>query len=153
MLAREKMTRHLYTATPDEDAQSACARMFELNVRHMPVVEEGRMVGLLSDRDLLLHAKSGKGYTFPEGVRVGDLMAREVVSATPDTTLAGIAQRMLERRIDAIPIVQTDGKVVGLVTSTDLLRLIARREFDVLDFRPSDELVGSYAWELCEDIV
>lgn len=153
MLAREKMTRRLYTATPDEDAQSACARMIELNVRHMPVVEEGRMVGLMSDRDLLLHAKSGKGYAFPDGLRVADVMAKEVVSATPETTLAGIAQRMIERRIDAIPVVQADGKVVGLVTSTDLLRLIARREFDVLDFRPSDELVGSYAWELCEDIV
>lgn len=153
MLACEKMTRHLYTATPDEEAQSAYARMVELNIRHMPVVEEGRMVGLMSDRDLLLHAESGKGYAFPKGLRVADVMAKEIVSATPETTLAGIAQRMIERRIDAIPIVRADFKVVGLVTSTDLLRLIARREFDVLDFRPSDELVGSYAWELCEDIV
>lgn len=153
MFVKEKMTKHLYVARPDEDVQIVYARMVELHVRHMPVIEAGQLVGVLSDRDMLLYAKPGKSYAFPQGLLVKDVMAKNLVTASPEMSLASIAQKMIDHSIDALPILRSDGRVVGLVTSTDLMRLIANHELETPQFRTGSEPIGSYAWELCEDIV
>ena len=153
MFAREKMTKRLYFASPEEDLLSVYARMVELNVRHMLVIESGKMVGILSDRDMLLYAKPGRSYDFPEGLSVREVMAKDPIHGTPDMSIAAIAQTMLEHRIDALPVLRIDGGVMGLITTTDLLRLIANHDLEAPRLQASAEPIGSYAWELCEDII
>lgn len=153
MLANETMTKHLYTAGPREEAQQVYARMVELKVRHMPVVEDDQLVGLLSDRDMLLFAESGKGYAFPKGLLVENLMAKNLVTASSDAPVSRLAQLMLNYQVDALPIVGDAGQFLGLVTTSDLLRLIARGEFDEVSRRVPSDTIGNYAWELAEDII
>ncbi len=103
--------------------------MRELKVRHMPVVENGKLLGILSDRDLLMRGtRNVKGtLDFP------DLCAAEAMSlhpwtCPPDATVGRVARMMVDHRIDSVPITGPDGELIGLVTSTDLLGLLAEPE-------------------------
>jgi acetoin utilization protein AcuB len=153
MFVSKKMTRKLHCVDPSETAKSVHARMVDLNVRHMPVVENGKLVGILSDRDLLLHAWSGLGYGFPEHLIAADIMTKDVVVAPVDIRLADAAQRMVDLKIDALPIVTPDGSMVGIITSTDLLKLVAERaRLKELDSDESSSL-DEYCWDLPRDVV
>jgi len=103
--------------------------MRELKVRHMPVVENGKLLGILSDRDLLLRGKRNVKGTldFP------DLCAAEAMSlhpwtCPPDTTVGQVARMMIDHRIDSVPVTGPDSELIGLITSTDLLGLLADPE-------------------------
>jgi CBS domain-containing protein len=98
-------------------------------VRHLPVLEDGRVVGIVSQRDLLaaslskaLDFEARDRRTFLRSVDVGEVMSREVVTIAPEASLADAAALMLGRRIGCLPVVKPDGTLVGLVTETDLLR-------------------------------
>lgn len=98
-------------------------------VRHLPVVDEGRLVGVLSNRDLLAASltrvlafePSHRG-AFLRAIDVEEIMTRDVATASPDTPLAEAARRMVERKIGCLPVVREHRVVVGIVTETDLLR-------------------------------
>jgi len=99
------------------------------NFRHLPVVEDGRLVGILSNRDVLAAAltklldfEAGQRRTFLHSVEVSEVMTRDVVSVRPDTPLSEAALRMVERKVGCLPVVDQEDKVLGLVTETDLLR-------------------------------
>jgi CBS domain-containing protein len=98
-------------------------------VRHIPVLEDGRVVGIVTHRDLLAASLSkilsfdpGPRRTFLHSVDVGEVMARDVVTIAPGATLDEAATLLLGRRIGCLPVVKADGTLVGLVTETDLLR-------------------------------
>jgi len=98
-------------------------------VRHIPVLDDGRVVGIVSQRDLLAASLSKalafdpqQRRTFMRSVDVGEVMSREVVTVAPDATLGEAAALLLGRRIGCLPVVKPDGTLVGLVTETDLLR-------------------------------
>ena len=97
-------------------------------VRHLPVLEDGRVVGIVSQRDLLEAALSraldfepAARRTFLRSVEVGEVMAKEVVTATPETTLTEAARLLVGRRIGCLPVVDAQGTLIGLVSETDLL--------------------------------
>jgi CBS domain-containing protein len=99
--------------------------------RHLPVVEEGRLVGMLTQRDLF-HAALSTALNFGEKAQkeflktvvVKDVMTDEVLTIDPGADVKEAARRMIEHKIGCLPVVE-NGKLVGIVSETDLLRVVA----------------------------
>ena len=133
MDAATVMTTDVTWIEEDTLLERAYRLMTSMKVRHLPVVEHGRLMGIVSDRDLLLRAQRGIDGEprFPE-LCAAEVMTFGVVSRPPDSNIEEIAALMVAQRIDAIPIVDRAGALLGLVTSTDLLRLIAEDGLSVV---------------------
>ena len=113
------MTRDVVVVSPTVSVGGAAHMMDRLKIRHLPVVEGHRLVGILSDRDLLKHGR---------GVSCAEAMTVAPVTCSPDSSVGRVAELMLEHKIDSIPIVSPSGTLTGLITSTDLLGLLVDRE-------------------------
>jgi len=98
-------------------------------VRHMPVVEDGLLIGIVTSRDLLAASLSkalefdvAERRTFLRSVDVAEAMTQDVVTIDEDTTLRDAAALMIRHQIGCLPVVKPDRTLIGLVTETDLLR-------------------------------
>jgi CBS domain-containing protein len=121
MRVEEIMTTPVVTTAPEELASAAWSRMKREGIRHLVVLDQGRLAGVLSERDL-----GGRdGATVRRGRSVGELMARPIASAKPGTTLRQAANLMRGRLIGSLPVVE-NGRVIGIVTATDVLEELGR---------------------------
>jgi len=111
------MHRDPVTTTPWDTLASAQSVMEREGYRQLPVVDKGMLVGILSDRDL--HAHSG----YLERTKVDAAMTDRLISVTPADTAAHTARVLLEHRINAVPVVD-DGRLIGIVSRSDLLHLL-----------------------------
>lgn len=111
------MTTNPVTAGPDEKLSAVEARMREGNFRFVPVVERGKLVGVITDRDLKAHT----GYLDHTEVRFA--MSEAPLAVQPDTSLAEAARLILEKKFDGLPVVEHD-RLVGVITTTDLVRAL-----------------------------
>ena len=101
-------------------------------IRHIPVVDAGRLVGLLSERDLMgaaashvFRLKQKSKSALLKSVLIRDVMKKRVVTVTPETSIKDAAHLMADKKIGCVPVVR-DGAIVGLVTTTDILRYVER---------------------------
>jgi acetoin utilization protein AcuB len=124
------MTRPALTIRPEEVVDAAWRLMRGRNVRHLPVVDaSGRLVGIVTDRDLrqAVFGASTRARLPEHGGSVASLpvdrvMTRAALSVRPDAEIRQAARLMAERKIGALPVVQDDGVVIGILTETDVLR-------------------------------
>jgi CBS domain-containing protein len=150
MKASRIMTVNVTCITPETPLSKAHGIMKKLRVRHLPVVAHGGLVGILSDRDLLVRGTLQQDGTlvFPN-IQAGYAMTMYPITCRAGTPVSELAALMLEHRIDSLPIVGAQNELVGLVTSTDLLGLLRDPEqiSEVLPFsfqlRTADELMAS----------
>jgi acetoin utilization protein AcuB len=118
------MTPQPYTVGRDQPLRTAHAMMREHGVRHLPVLEHGQIVGVLTQRDLyFLETISGVDITKD---KVEDAMTPDSYTVSPDAQLAEVAATMAEHRYGCAVVVERD-RVVGIFTATDALRLLGER--------------------------
>ena len=126
LLVSDSMQREIATLSPDETAATALAVCRERRIRHLPVLEGGRLVGIVSDRDL---RSSTPALGDPDRaaalqrVLVGEVMAREVVIADPEDPIEQAANTMRERKIGCLPVMEGDD-LVGIVTTSDVMEAL-----------------------------
>lgn len=125
MRAEGLMTVEVTCVDPGTPLSFAWTVMNELKVRHLPVLEGDRLAGILSHRDLMLHGQPNEGGTlkFPD-VAAAQVMARQLHTCGPGATISQVADLMVKHKVGAIPVVQPTGELIGLVTSTDLLKML-----------------------------
>ena len=115
------MTRDVVVVPPEMLVGAARKIMERFRIRHLPVVNQGRLMGILSDRDLIRF----EGTDLEGAVTlVSEAMTPAPITCTITTTISRVAQIMLEHKIDSVPVVDPSGHLVGLVTSSDLLHLL-----------------------------
>jgi CBS domain-containing protein len=128
------MSRPVVTLFAEQTLPLADDIMHFKHLRHLPVVDDaGQLVGLVSHRDILrAQISSLAGLTEDQrrarqdGVRVRDIMTREVWTVSEDTLATVAGQTLLDHRYGCLPVVDTDRRVVGIVTERDFLRIAVR---------------------------
>jgi acetoin utilization protein AcuB len=115
------MTPAPLTIAPSSSLSKAVKIMRDKQVRHLPVVDGGRVVGILSQRDILI-MESLPGVN-PTEVRVDEAMVRDVYTATPETPVGEVVEAMLDRKLGST-IVSEGARVLGVFTTTDALRAL-----------------------------
>ena len=127
--AGDVMTTNLATLEAGERLDLAEDVMHAGRIRHMPVVEDKRLIGIVSVRDLLAASLSqamdfepAHRRAFLRSVSVDEVMTRDPLTVTPDTPLVTAAERICEQKIGCLPVVDADQNLVGIVTETDLVR-------------------------------
>ncbi len=127
------MTRNVKTLREDDNLGLASAEMSHLALRHLPVVREGRLVGLVTHRDVL-KAAAARGTRPAETTLAREVMIRELKVVYPETLLREALDSMVENRWGCLPVVKskTDHTLVGIVTEFDLVRY-AREVVRTLD--------------------
>jgi CBS-domain-containing membrane protein len=149
-LVRDVMSSAVVTLRPDDKVEHAADVLAAKNVGALPVVDDrGKLLGILRDDDLIasearVHVPTfinflGLGMPFPgemkhleqelkkiAGATVRDVMQVDVPTVAPDATLEDVATIMHDRGVNSVPVLDADGKVVGIVARADIVRFIAR---------------------------
>ena len=127
----DHMSRPVVTLMPTDAFLCAVRLMQSKQIRHLPIVEKDKLVGIVSDRDMRsvlvtlkidaeAQAEAGPGH-HPEIV-MRDIMTEDVITTNPPATLAETADTLVSRKFGALPVI-ADGRLVGIITECDLLRL------------------------------
>lgn len=137
------MTERPTTIDPDAPAVEAYAVMASAGIRHLPVVQDERLVGMVSDRDLYRYAPLADGVGGTRALRrLYERPVRQVmtggpcITADPLTTLSEAADILVRHKVSALPVLD-EGRLIGILTSHDLLRALSRE--------PREELVDQRA--------
>jgi len=135
----ELMRKQFVHVDPDESLLEADQILRLARIRHLPVVRDGELVGILTHRDVMESALSRLDESGPtarlehlRSVSVGEVMTRDVETATPDMELSEAAVRMLRHKIGCLPVVSSRAPpvhAVGLITETDLVRAAYAPDF------------------------
>lgn len=130
MFVRNRMSSPAVTVTPDTQFQDALKLMRDRQFRRLPVVDkEGRLVGIVSERDLLYASPSPAtslsvwelNYLLSK-ISVRTIMTEDVIATTPDTPIEDAAHLMADNKIGGLPVVDGNNRVVGVITETDIFK-------------------------------
>ncbi len=132
MLIKDWMTKSPVTAKPGTSIMKAAKLMKENGIRRLPVVDdEGRLVGIVSDRDIK-EASPSKATTLDmhelyyllSEIKVADIMTKTVYSVTTDDTVEKAAVIMMRNHVGGLPVVDEAGKVLGVITDSDIFKVL-----------------------------
>lgn len=129
MLVGERMNHPVINIPPDLPIVEAINLMKRESIRRTPVVKNGKLIGIVSDKDLL-HASASPATSLSvwelnyllSKITVKDVMTKEVLTVTEDTVIEEAARIMADNKIGGLPVMR-DGKVVGIITETDLFKI------------------------------
>ena len=130
MLAKDIMTENPVTSTELMSVAEALGLLYELDVRHLPVVRGRELVGIISDRDFSAFTGAAEDDVIDavESARsatVGNFMNTSPVKVDPETNVRDVIEAMLLHRVGAVPVADLDtGDLLGIVSYVDLLRVL-----------------------------
>jgi acetoin utilization protein AcuB len=130
-LVKNWMTRDVLTITPDTTLPEAHRLMTQKQVRRLPVMKDGRLVGIVTRGDVRGAEPSGAtslsiwelNYLI-SNLKVEQIMTRRPITVSQDATIGEAAQLMMENKVSGLPVVDSGGKIVGIITESDIFRLI-----------------------------
>jgi acetoin utilization protein AcuB len=138
MIVQSIMTRKVVTVELDDTLQTVKEIFDQLRFHHLLVVEEGRLFGVLSDRDLLEALSPNLGTSTESfkdratlNKRVHQIMSRDPISLTPEASVLEAVKTFNTHRISCIPIVDADDRPVGVISWRDILRSLLERPDEV----------------------
>lgn len=130
MLVGQVMARNVITVTPHTSHRDALELMRQHKIRRLPVLDGSRLVGIVSEKDLLTTAPSPATtlsiyeiYTLLDKLTLNKIMTHPVVTIGPDCPIQDAARIMTERKIGCLPIMRGDD-LVGIVTETDIMKVL-----------------------------
>ena len=161
MRARDVMTRKVKTVPPDADVKAVAKLLATGRISAMPVVDrKGHVLGIVSEGDLIRRPETGttkrrswwlqlladprdlaRDYAKSRAVRARDVMSSPVISVSPVTDLADVADLLESRGVKRVPVVQ-NGKLVGIVSRRDIIGALARSAKPGRGRRRSDAQIG-----------
>lgn len=130
MLVGERMSHPVITVSPDTPVLDAVDMLRKEHIRRAPVVHDGKLVGIVSEKDMLNASPSSAtllsvwevNYLVSK-IKVKDVMTRKVLTVTEDTPIEEAARIMADNKVGGLPVMR-DGKVVGIITETDIFKLL-----------------------------
>lgn len=130
MLVQERMTHPVITLHPKMSVHDALALFKKERIRRAPVVESGKLIGIVSDKDLLNASPSPAtslsvwevNYLVSK-LTVDEVMTRNVITVSEDTPVEEAARIMADNKIGGLPVMR-DGQVIGIITETDLFKVL-----------------------------
>jgi len=118
MLVKKWMAKDTITVGPNNTAIKALILLNENNIKRLPVIEDGKLVGIVTERDL-------KRTSFPsETLKVGDVMTRNPVTVRWNCTISEVAEILLKHNISGVPVTADQGELLGIITKGDLFRVL-----------------------------
>jgi len=116
---QEVMTRDVQTISTQETVQRAAQLMDELNVGAIPVVDDGKLVGMVTDRDITVRSVAvGQDPTI---TRVNDVMSTDVRTCTVDQSVEDVLAQMADVQIRRVPVLDGNGQIIGIVSLGDVV--------------------------------
>jgi CBS domain-containing protein len=120
MSIKEVMTSQVKACEPSATVVDAAKLMAQEDVGPIPIVEEGRLVGIVTDRDIVVKGvAAGKDMT---STTVGDIASRDLVTTTPDADMNEALEMMAVKQVRRLPVVECD-RLVGIVAQADIARM------------------------------
>lgn len=144
MRVADVMARKLVTVGPDDSLRHAAELMADNKVSGLPVVENGKLVGVLTESDFVelstgqgrrrwVDVLFGRAQAQNEATRVGDLMTASPVTIAPDRRLRDAGRLMLDARVKRLPVVDEHGNLLGIISRADVLRSYARSDTEIAE--------------------
>ncbi len=134
------MTKDVFTVTKEDTVRTADLLMREENIRHLPVVENGKLVGLITERTIMEYTLR-RLYDFEDNLdelafnTIGDfkeIMVKDVKVIFPEDSLLKAVELMTKYKIDCLPVVDWQNHLVGIITNYDVLLYIRKRLLEEL---------------------
>jgi len=131
LLVENWMNPNVITVDADDSMLDATKLLKEHNIRHLPVLEKGKLVGVITDRDLKRAAPSDATALEAHellyliaNIKVREIMTRNPITVPYNFTIEEAAELLLQARISGMPVVNKDGDVIGTITQTDLFKVL-----------------------------
>jgi len=131
MLVKNWMSKNVVTIDADDSMQDATRLLKEHGIRMLPVMKKNKLVGIVTDRDLK-KASASDATTLEihellyllSKIKIKEIMTKDPITVPPDYTAEETARVLLDGKISGAPVVDNDGQVVGVITQTDLFRVL-----------------------------
>jgi acetoin utilization protein AcuB len=130
-LVRDWMTREVITVSPDTSLTDSYQLMANHKIRRLPVMENGRLIGIITLGDLRGARPSDVGSLslweinfMIAQLTTADIMTPDPITISPDEPVARAAQLMLQNTFGCLPVINTENEIFGIITATDIFRLI-----------------------------
>ena len=120
------MTRRVIFLREEDNLSRIVEGMEHFGLRHLPVLDGDRLVGMVTHRDMLKILTSARRHD--DSTFVASVMTRDPIAVRPDTTISEAARILLKARFGCLPVVNEDGNVIGIVTEHDFVKVLAGEE-------------------------